>query len=90
MTDWANTADAGRNARHFPKRATLAELFKSSEFRHMKTGIRYRPSLIEMDGDFGMPLNAGDGIDNNALRNQCLLVGWRVRYELSKPNFFPL
>jgi hypothetical protein len=70
MTNRANTADAGRDGWHFPNRTTLAELFKSSEFRYMKTGIRYRSSLIEMDGDFGMTLNAGDGINNNALRHK--------------------
>ena len=65
VADRANTAGAGRECGHLIEGAAFTELFKSPVLGHMKTGITYHTVVIQVDGDFGVPLNTGHRVDDD-------------------------
>ena len=65
MTDGANAAGAGRQGRHLIKGPALTELLESTVLGYMETGIAYHAIVVEVDGDLRMPLNTGDGVDED-------------------------
>ena len=67
VRDRTDAADAGGDDRHLPKAPPLAELLEATELDHVEAGVLDRPGVVELDGDFGVALDAGDGIDDDAL-----------------------
>src|SRR5690348_12267249 len=65
MADRADAADACHQCGHFAERATLAEFFEPTELSDMELRVINLPLLVEVQGDFGMALNAGHRIDND-------------------------
>ena len=61
----ADTADARHERGHFGEWAPLAELFESAELRDVELRVVYLPLFVEVQGDFGVALNAGHRVNND-------------------------
>ena len=67
MADRADAADASRDARHFVEAAAYTKFLEAAELDHMEAGIRHMASVIQVDCNFGVSLDAGDGINRDCL-----------------------
>ena len=69
VADRADAANACGDAGHFPEGAAFAELLEAAEFGDMKAGVLDLAVVIQHDGDLGVALNSGYGIDYYRLRH---------------------
>jgi hypothetical protein len=65
MAHGADAADAGRDPRHVREGAPLAEFFKAPILHHVKPRVAEAPLTIQVEGDFGVALDAGHRVDQN-------------------------
>jgi len=63
----AHATDALGDARHLFDRATLAKGLKTTELGHLEVGVGHVATFIQEEGDLAVSLEAGDGIDGDAL-----------------------
>ena len=64
----ADAADARHQARHLVERPAFAELLEAAELRLRGTGrVRTSPAVVEVDGDLGVALDPGHGIDEDSI-----------------------
>ncbi len=61
----ADAANAGCDAWHFPEAATNTEFLETTEFGDMEAGVFDFVGVVEMNGDFGVSLDASDWIYRN-------------------------
>ena len=59
----ADAADPRGDRRHLLKWTALAEPLETAELRHVEAGLHQMAVCIELEGDAGVPLDAGHGID---------------------------
>ena len=75
VADRADAADARGDPRHFPEAAPFAEFLEAAKLGDMEAGIVHLAVVAEVDGDFGVPFDAGHGINGDGLRHgRCLLI----------------
>ena len=67
MADRADAADAAGDSGHFAQRPAFAEFFKAAELGDVKARVHDAALVIQLDGNFGMALDAGYGVDDNSL-----------------------
>ena len=67
MADRTDAANAGRDARHLPEAASLAEFFKSSKLGYVETCIIHLAGIVQMNRNFGMTLNACHRVNDYCL-----------------------
>ena len=67
MTYRANAANPGGNSRHFPEGPPFAKFLKAPKFGDVKPGGGHFTLIIEIDRNFGMPLNPRDGVNDNSV-----------------------
>jgi len=63
MAHRANTAYPWGDLGHFLHQPTFAEFFEAAEFIHMKVSMLHRAIFFQMNGHFGVPLDAGYGFN---------------------------
>ena len=61
----ADAADAGHERGHLVKRPAFAEFFEAAELGDVETGVFDSALIVEVEGDFGMALDTGYGIDQD-------------------------
>ena len=61
VADRADAADAGRDLGHLVVHPALAELLEAPELLHVKERAVHLTRIVQMDGDLGVPLDAGHG-----------------------------
>ena len=66
MTDRADTANPRHERRHFRERTPLTELFKTTKLGNVKLRVRDFSLIVEMQGDLGVALDAGHGVDDDS------------------------
>ena len=76
VTHREDAADTFHQGRHFVKGAPFAEFFESPELGGMKAGIGHLAGLVQLDGDFAVAFNAGDGIDNDRRHHDATSQVW--------------
>ena len=62
----ADAADARHEAGHFVERAPLADLFEAPELGDVELGRFHRARIVQIDGDLGVPFDAGHGMNHDA------------------------
>ena len=67
VADRADPADARHERRHLRERAALAELLEAAELGDVEIRLFHAALLVEVDRDLGVPLDAGDGVDDDFL-----------------------
>src|SRR5208282_3417368 len=65
MADRADAADPGHQGGHLIKGPTLAELLKAAKLGDVKVGVVDSSLFVEVEGNFGMALDAGYGVDQD-------------------------
>ncbi len=76
MAHRANAAGASGQRRHFAEGAAFAEFFESAELGDVELRVLHFTIVVEMDRDLGMPLDAGDGVDENGFRHGDYAPKW--------------
>jgi hypothetical protein len=66
VADRANAAQTLHQHGHFPIRPALDEAFEAAEFHDMETRPLDPPVVVDEQRDLAVPLDAGDGFDDNA------------------------
>ena len=61
----ADAADARHDGRHLVHGSTLGDALEATELRDVEAGVSDLALLIELDGDLGVALDAGDRIDDD-------------------------
>ena len=56
-------------AGHLAERPALAELLEAAELGDVEAGVGHVTGVVEEDADLRVPLDAGDGVDDDALRH---------------------
>jgi len=69
MAHRADAADARGDAGHLVERTAFAEFLEPAEFHDVELGVRHVAFLVEVDADLGVALDAGDRINDDALRH---------------------
>ncbi|MFM1944521.1 MAG: hypothetical protein RI897_3503 [Verrucomicrobiota bacterium] len=67
VADGADTADARGDVGHFCEEPAFAEFFEPAEFVYVEAGGGDGAGVIELEGDFGVAFDAGDGVDGEGL-----------------------
>ena len=67
MADRTNATNAWGDGWHFEIQATFAEFLEAAEFVHVQIGVVHRSTIVHVNGDFGVPFDAGDGFNRNFL-----------------------
>src|ERR1035438_945921 len=67
MADRADAANARHERWHLIKRAALAEFLEPAELGDVEIGFLDVALLVQMERDFGVPLDAGHRVDHNGL-----------------------
>ena len=57
------------NAGHFAERPAFAELFETAKLGDVESRVRNAAGFIQLNGDFGVTLDAGDGVYDNSIRH---------------------
>ena len=65
MADGADAADAGHERRHLVEGTALAELLEAAELGDVEAGVFDSSLIVEMEGDLGMALDTGYGVDQD-------------------------
>ena len=60
----------GGDAGHFAVRPALAELLEAAELDDVELGVGHVASVIHENADFGVALDAGHGVNEDALRHK--------------------
>ena len=63
VADRADAADAGHERRHLVERAALAQLLEAAQLRDVELGVAHAARVVELQGDPGVTLDAGDRVD---------------------------
>ena len=61
----ADSADPRHQRRHLAQRPALADALEAAELRDVEVGVGDRAGLVELDGDLGVALDAGDRVDDD-------------------------
>ena len=72
VRDRADAADARHQAGHFVEGAAFGELFEAAYLRHMKVRVFHFTLAVQLDGDFSVAFEAGNGIDRDGLAHDRL------------------
>ena len=67
MADRADAAGARGDLGHLGEMPAFAELFKTAELHDVETRVVHLAPAVEMDGDLGVALDAGHGVDGDGL-----------------------
>src|SRR5579883_2859191 len=65
VADRTDAADPGHERWHFGKWAAFTQLFKTTELRDMKLRVFYFALVVKVQGDLGVPLDAGHRVYHN-------------------------
>ncbi len=74
MAHRADTADSGSNLGHLEKGPSLGKFLKSPPFVYMKIRPVHFPLVVQMNGHFGVALNAGHRFNRNFFHNASRLI----------------
>ena len=78
MADRADAADARHDRRHLVERAALAELLEAAELGDVEVGVGDLAGVVEVDGDLGVALDAGDRVDDDVCWSWCVVLSGRT------------
>src|SRR5271166_318987 len=67
VADGADAADTRSNPRHLVKRAALGELLEPADLCYLEPCIGHVARVVQLDGDFGVALDAAYRLNRNAL-----------------------
>ena len=67
MADRADAADARGDAGHFAVGPALAELLEAAELDDVELGVGDVAGVVHEDADLGVALDAGHGVNDDAL-----------------------
>ncbi len=80
MAHRTDAADPRHDARHFRERTAFHKFFEAAKFGDMKLRRLHLARIVEVNGDFGMTLDSGHGLnDQPVVHNACA----------HDPNFLP-
>ncbi len=65
VADGADAADAGHDGRHLVDGASLRDALEATELGHVEVRVDHLATIVELDGDFGVAFDPGDGIDDD-------------------------
>ena len=66
MAHRTDAADALRDAGHLGVRPAFAEFLEAAKFHDVKLGVGDVAGVVHENADFGVALNAGHGVDDDA------------------------
>jgi hypothetical protein len=69
VADRTDAAQTLHQHRHLPERTPLDEALEPAELDHVQAGLDDLLILVEQDDDLPVSLHAGDGLDDDSLRN---------------------
>jgi len=70
VADRADAADPRHEGRHLVNHPALADPLETAELGHMKVGVGDLARIVQLDGDLGVPLDPGHGLDDDGVVSQ--------------------
>ncbi len=78
VADRADAADAGHDRGHLVDGTTLDDPLEAAELGDVEVGIDNLAPVVELDGDLGVALDPGDGIDGDRLAHRLCSLSART------------